>query len=121
MTDLIKVIGLNDDLPIGFNFLSSWECEQLLCNHFGLFKKIEIGYYYKLINPNKTIRYVWVARRGCNSDIGSSLRLLDYYGRARGVLVVKLEHKQEVKARKNANDDGIPPNNKLLDILPNEL
>ena len=29
--------------------------------------------------------------------------------------------KKEVKAGENANDDGIPPNNKLLGILPNEL
>ena len=27
----------------------------------------------------------------------------------------------EVKSGCNANDDGIPPNNKLLGILPNEL
>ena len=29
---------------------------------------------------------------------------------------LNLEHKQEVKARKNANDDGIPPNNKSKSI-----
>ena len=28
---------------------------------------------------------------------------------------------REVKSGENANDDGIPPNNKLLGILPNEL
>jgi hypothetical protein len=32
---------------------------------------------------------------------------------------LNLEHKQEVKARKNANDDGIPSKTKVLGILPN--
>jgi len=34
---------------------------------------------------------------------------------------LNLEHKEEVKARKNANDDGIPPTDKSAGILPNKL
>jgi len=36
-------------------------------------------------------------------------------------LILSVEEKMEVKSGCDANDDGIPPNNKLLGILPNEL
>jgi len=37
------------------------------------------------------------------------------------VIERKIQCKLEVKSGCDANDDGIPPNNKLLGILPNEL
>jgi len=36
-------------------------------------------------------------------------------------LILSVEENKEVKSGCDANDDGIPPNNKLLGILPNEL
>lgn len=91
----LKVIGLGDEVPEGFRFISSWEVEELLCNNFEVFKDLELSSsvgYYKIINPtSKSVRWLWLHRLGFNSGIGGNFRNLTNDNWVRGVLIVNKE------------------------------
>jgi hypothetical protein len=92
MTEII-CINSNEEVPKGWKYLSSFECEKLLCNNFELFKDLELSVevgYYLLKNINGT-RYLWLRWLGNNSDIDGNLRVLSNDFRVRGVLVIKKE------------------------------
>jgi hypothetical protein len=85
----LKCIGLNDKLPKGFRYIKSWEIEYLLFNNFKIFYKLEKHIYYKIINSKNQYRLLWLHRLVNNSDFYGNLRILNNYGRVRGVLICK--------------------------------
>ena len=50
----------DEEMPKGWKHISSWEVEKLLRTEFGTFEGFEKSCYYKIINPNKTICWLWL-------------------------------------------------------------
>jgi hypothetical protein len=87
----LRVIGVNDEVPIGFRFIESWEVEKALCENFKVFKDLELSIdvgYYKINNKDK-IRYLWLARLDLSSRVYGYDRVLNLNFRVRGVLICK--------------------------------
>ena len=85
----IKSIGLKDKLPKGWKYLTSWKCEELLCNNIRIFESLKEYEYYKLINSKEQIRYVWFRGLGGRSELNGDDWDLYNDVRVRGVLVWK--------------------------------
>lgn len=94
---VLKFIKVDEKLPKGWSYLSSWHCEYLLCNNSKAFKILEKESYYKLINGVKQVKYFWFYNRGAflndfdlNSDFLAYSRLVGNCSRRlRGVLICK--------------------------------
>ena len=92
----IRVIGVDDKLPEGWEYLSSWECERLLRTSFVSFEKIEKHFYYELRNPEPAEKaWLWLSRLDSGSGIDGYGRSLYIDSRVRGVFIIK---KEEVEA-----------------------
>jgi hypothetical protein len=87
----IVCIGVNEKLPKDYQYINSWEVEELICKDFKAFEDLELSVdvgYYKIKNKGD-VRYLWLARLGNYSQVDGYGRLLYSYDRVRGVLIWK--------------------------------
>ena len=86
----IRVIGLNAQLPSGWEYLTSWKCEELLCKEPEAFKLVLKGEYYKCVNGESGWRGSFLFSFNYDASFSAGYRDIDdYYRRLRGVLIIK--------------------------------
>ena len=86
-------IGLNDKVPDGWEYIEASDVQHLLDYDFeafdGLEHSVDVG-WFKIINKNGTVRYLWLHWLGSYSGIDGNYRSLgnDNWW-VRGVLIWK--------------------------------
>ena len=89
MITKIKSINEIEKLPKGQRLITSSEVEDSICNNFKAFKSLKPNNYYKIINPNEIVRFLWLGSLDGNSRVDGYNRYLNFDGWVRGVLICK--------------------------------
>lgn len=93
MNTIIKCIGLDDKVPVGYRYLLPFECQYLLDKDFSVFKDLEYMNYYYLILGKDRYRLLWLRRLDYDSYVDGNLRDLSGNNRVRGVLIINKDFK----------------------------